>query len=552
MNHLRPRCIYAPDMRRWEPLSRIGSAFDSVSHTVDVRRIESRRGRFNIPNVGVFLWRLDAYRHSRNPALRVDDRRYLVSPLGHPLPLFNNPLPEDEITHIADPVNVPEPIGRRALQVHKPLYYGTRNAPAEPVDRADPSIVVFIDGDEVARGDVVACNLSDDGAAWAHVPPDGKYAIDPVLGRIAVAPDLDVPETVRVTYHYGFSAPIGGGEYGRERRADPQGVTVRQVPTQDATIQAALAAIAGNGVVEIVDSGRYEETLSVAVQASGRVVLRAAEKCRPTLVLGAELIVTGGTDSSFVLEGLLVSGNRVEVPDAAGNELSALRIAHATLVPGLALDGAGNPISAGAAGLRVALGDVAVELERVIVGAIRIGEESRLAATDSIIDATAAQRTAYCAPDDSSAGGALSLDACTVIGKVNASVVGEISDCILLARAAAGDTLPPVHAVRRQTGCVRFTFLPFSSLVPRRYRCQPQSAEGESNVAPRFTSLRYGVPAYCQLDRSTPDEIRRGTHDESEMGAFHMLFPAQREANLQVRLREFLRVGLSAGVFYET
>ena len=105
--------------------------------------------------------------------------------------------------------------------------------------------------------------------------------------------------------------------------------------------------------------------------------------------------------------------------------------------------------------------------------------------------------------------------------------------------------------VRRQTGCVRFTFLPSDSLTPRRFQCQPESAEGESDVAPRFTSLRYGVAAYCQLSRSSPDEIRRGADDESEMGAFHALFPAQREANLQIRLQEFLRVGLSSGVFYE-
>ncbi len=103
MNHIRPRSFYAPDMRRWEPLARIGSAFDSLAHTVDVRRIESRRGRFNIPNVGIFLWRLNAYRHTESPAVRVDDRRYLVSPLGHPLQLFTNPQAEDEITHLADP-----------------------------------------------------------------------------------------------------------------------------------------------------------------------------------------------------------------------------------------------------------------------------------------------------------------------------------------------------------------------------------------------------------------------------------------------------------------
>jgi hypothetical protein len=39
MNHRRTHCLYAPDLRRWEPLTRIGGAFDSVAHTVDVRNI---------------------------------------------------------------------------------------------------------------------------------------------------------------------------------------------------------------------------------------------------------------------------------------------------------------------------------------------------------------------------------------------------------------------------------------------------------------------------------------------------------------------------------
>ena len=46
LNHLRPQCLYAPDMRQWEPLYYIGGAFDTLSHTVDVRRIASGRGRF--------------------------------------------------------------------------------------------------------------------------------------------------------------------------------------------------------------------------------------------------------------------------------------------------------------------------------------------------------------------------------------------------------------------------------------------------------------------------------------------------------------------------
>lgn len=552
MNHLRPHSRYAPNMRQWEPLARIGGAFDSVAHTVDVRRIENGRGRFNIPNIGIYLWRLNAYAHTRSPAVRVDDRRYLISPLGHPLPVFTTPQTEDEITHLADPVNVPDPIRRRVMADRLPLYYGTVQTAVGPVDNADPSVVLYVDGVEVPREEVVVCNLTDDGAGWAHQAPAGKFAIDPELGRIAVAADLDVPESLATTYHYGFSADMGGGEYSRARADEAAGASVLRVPTDHATIAAALTALAGDGVVEITDSGRYEETISVSVAPGGHVILRAAEQCRPTLILGGEMTLSGGTDSAFSLEGLLVAGGRLRVANVAGNTLARVRIAHATLVPGRALDSAGDPTMPDDENLAVEIADVAVEIDHTIVGALRIHAGAGVVANDSIVDATSADRMAYAAPDGVAPGGKLSLDACTVIGRLRAAEVGTISNSALLARPATGDTQPAVLVVRRQTGCVRFSYLPFDALTPRRYRCQPESAAGEVDVTPRFTSLRYGVAAYCQLARATADAIRRGADDESEMGAFHLLFPAQREANLQIRLREFLRVGLAAGIFYET
>src|SRR5262249_5750901 len=154
-------------------------------------------------------------------------------------------------THLADPINVPDPIGIRTLASHKALYYGTRESAAAPLDDADPSLVLYIDGAEVPRTHVVACNLADDGADWAHVPPNGTYGVDPVLGRIALAADLMVPESVRVLYHYGFSAAMGGGEYDRTREADAAGTTVLRVPDDHATIAAALAALGGDGIVEV-------------------------------------------------------------------------------------------------------------------------------------------------------------------------------------------------------------------------------------------------------------------------------------------------------------
>jgi hypothetical protein len=69
---------------------------------------------------------------------------------------------------------------------------------------------------------------------------------------------------------------------------------------------------------------------------------------------------------------------------------------------------------------------------------------------------------------------------------------------------------------------------------------------------PFHTSLRYGDPGYMQLRRSTNDAVRTGASDESEMGVTHELYGPQREGNLRIRLDEYLRFGLEAGIFYAT
>ena len=125
------------------------------------------------------------------------------------------------------------------------------------------------------------------------------------------------------------------------------------------------------------------------------------------------------------------------------------------------------------------------------------------------------------------------------------------SNTIFLARLAAGDGWQfPVHVDQRQQGCVRFSFVPAGSRTPRRHKCQPASAADAARARPQFTSLRYGDPGYGQLSARCAAEIRAGADDESEMGAFHDLYQPQRETNLRVRLDEYLRFGLEAGIFY--
>jgi hypothetical protein len=119
---------------------------------------------------------------------------------------------------------------------------------------------------------------------------------------------------------------------------------------------------------------------------------------------------------------------------------------------------------------------------------------------------------------------------------------------------------------------VRFSYVDdLVSVTPRRYRSQPdlalenrrkqlhpaplppvQAARIRSEMRPDFTSRVYGQPAYAQLGHTTGWGVRTGAEDGAEMGAFEQLKQPQREANLRIRLDEYMPYGLQAGILYVT
>ena len=569
MNHLRPQNHYAPDLRQWETLERLNTAFDTVAHTVEVRRIATDGGRYNIPNIGIFLWRLGAYPLEWSPAVALfADRRFMFSPLGNNTPLFTDPVPEETITHLAEPINVPMPISRRVLDKYTGRYYGEGK-----------SLYLRVNGAEIDISRIMVCNLSTVplGSDWAHTPVAGNsIAIDPVLGRIVLGAGYPVDAEVEVFYHYGFSADMGGGEYERADSFDATLPSASSVHVPD-SIQVALAALAGAGAVEVEDSGRYTAAAapsSITVNANARIELRAANESRPTLVLPGELVVTGGANSGASLNGLLISENQLRVP--ADSDLEHLRLRHCTLVPGRSLDIEGEPGSPALPSLVIESPNVTVEIDQCILGGLRVVEGAIVKINNSIIDAIDETGVAYAALDGEAAGGVLEIVNSTVIGKVHTRILQLASNTIFNAALLTGDSwTAPLHSQQTQSGCVRFSYVPPGSIVPRRYRCQPDLAiekaikdaeqygvslsEPEKQqiidwiqkkTEPVFTDHRYGKPAYAQLALSCPQEIKRGADDESEMGAFHDLYQPQRETDLQVRLDEYLRYGLQAGTFY--
>ena len=64
-----------------------------------------------------------------------------------------------------------------------------------------------------------------------------------------------------------------------------------------------------------------------------------------------------------------------------------------------------------------------------------------------------------------------------------------------------------------------------------------------ARVTPRFDSVRFGAPAYGRLSTAAPPELTRGAHDEGELGAYHFLWLAYRESQLQSGLPAYAPIG---------
>ena len=610
LNHLHLDRARTVDVRHSAVLGLAGSPFDPLGRSVDVRRVNSQKtvGRHNSPSVAVFVWRIQSYRVTQTPAACIEKagpHSFTFSVLGNDAPLYLKPEPETELTHIAEELNLPVPIRRTVLAEHKDRVV----APTQSlfiwtgVKRGKTVTLEPVPADRI-----VAADLS----GWTYLPRRGTVAVDPVLGRIAFPPQQPPKSGVWVSYHYGFSADMGGGEYDRPL-SQPTG-SVTYAVSQDGTLDTIGKALdrwrteqPRHAVIEIGDSRVYVEPIHVEFTAGQESLqLRAANGRRPVIRLldwqtsqPDALTVFGKGGDRFVLDGIMVTGRGLQV----SGDLRQLTIRHATLVPGWGLDSDCRPQRPTEPSLEVFSPNVCVIVEHSIVGSIQINpvvpppaddsavyaapefevqqarcegtgpdvrlDPIRLCISDSIVDATSRKGEAIGAPGCPVAHAVLRIARCTVIGQVQVRAIDLGENSIFNGR---------ITVARRQHGCLRFSYVTPESRTPPRFHCQPdlvssaaarmlrdQAAESglppptEAEIAaaqrgewirvqPQFNSRRYGTPTYCQLAIGGPAEIARGADDESEMGVFHDLFQPQREDNLRARLDEFVPSGADVGI----
>lgn len=319
-------------------LTLLNTPFDPFAHTADLKTPSYGNIRYNLPNLAIFLWRLEAYRvpvskpfsrgvHSRDVLINLTDfpdaaafiARFDVHPLGEPVRLFNtyrfDPDKRPPVVTQIDETPGPIPLVRLtedspAGAPEKYVTIETYNEinPIQELEISDAGFQLHLP-DSIFPGQIWpkptdpqvwsirGANL----CAWETgiYPPlkNHEIAIDPVIGRIVIGIDTEnegnaLINHLLLTYTYGAVGPVGAHPISRPstpeewkgEEVNPRVVNFHQNPhgLRDAlnNIQNSTYPI----VIEINDSMTHELDLSAIIGTK-------VEDGGPNLRLNRSLII---------------------------------------------------------------------------------------------------------------------------------------------------------------------------------------------------------------------------------------------------------------------
>lgn len=228
-------------------LSLLNTPFDPFAHLVDVKPPALGNIRYNLPNLAIFLWRLEDYqvrvsRPVHRGTMTIEETettvvRFDVHPLGRPTRLFNTfqfePDKEPPVVTELDRTPGPIPTARltRKSEAGKPENYLSidiydENDPTfESFDMSDVGLQLHFPlssfseeewpGDEESPGWTIRGeNLSNWEEGLLPQVQNREVVIDPVIGRIVVGVALleeaeALVDHLLVTYTYGAVGPVG-------------------------------------------------------------------------------------------------------------------------------------------------------------------------------------------------------------------------------------------------------------------------------------------------------------------------------------------------------
>jgi hypothetical protein len=600
LRDVRPYHDDTADLRHGWKLEDQQGPFTLLNRTVDVRNITPRvrapsspdtapldialhgPGRFNIPQIAVWMWRWQSWNVTNAPAFALGNGGYFFSSLGGPVPLFQPVIDEPApFSWLISESVVPEPIRLRRFGRRLDSFY-----PA--------SMQLIADGQPIPASQIQCANLTERPDGSVCTVADGMIAIDPERGRIQYAADLPLPGDLRVNYNYGAPAEIGGGPYDRTPNITLPGTqpnaefvnssapfiavvgwaeypTLRSYPTLEAAVAAwnQLAAnSAGTILLQNFECYSIDLTGPNAIQIPAQSLLLIASttltqdgtpewnQACVTLRGNIEVVAPAVT---FDSDGLPLPAGQVQINGVwvsgqlilQGGE-ACVQIADCTLIPGIALNTLGEATYPGIPSITGSGPAPAMTLclNRVLTGPIMIPSTCSSRICNSIIDAGGPYSAAFAGTDLASPGASLHIEESTVIGRVWAQSIRLASNTIFWAKLGKSDPWQaPVWANRLQVGCVRFCWLPADSIVPRQYECLPQDAASEATLEPKFITLRFGHPGYCLLSGDVPTAVWKGADNGSQIGVYYQIQETEAVTNIQIRSAEYLPANLECGVF---
>jgi len=574
------------NIRNTITLGTLDSPSDMSSRTAEIRNprvgrpVGMQRGRYAANAFGIFVYRLAGYPVAlATPVPGPTTARrgaFWFHPLGIDAPLFDwvlSPrLGEDDGQ--AERFSVPRPLTRAALEVWLELSPKTlpfRILYLAPKESDKPAQVQAIEAKQMRAWDLSTWNRRG-------VQPD-VVAIDPELGRF-MFDDKQMPGgEIRVSWTYGFSADIGGGPYVRKQAGGESNrlflvgpYAKKMVDGAETTHPSLSDAIAAwkrwasdkdnkdaAAIIRIVDSRTYtwgaNPNDALQIDLDTHTLTIEAENGQRPCVLG-NVSVTGKEKARIRFDGLLWAGR------LAASGPFQLRIEDSTILPFVPAD---PSFTAPAVRQASTSNLLDVHIERSIVGTIRMSRiATSLRISDSIIDTadySPANGTAKATNEAQDQPMTLKIGftdgamALCGLGKELANraagpsaferttVLGQVRVAALRAEDTLFTQSVEAHSVE---GFTRHCYVRKESTVPQMSHCV------QVDVGPTFTSLRYGDPAYGQLDNDTPQAILTGASNGSEIGAFQHLNAAQRMKNLASALDAYVPLTLDARIFYVT
>ena len=561
-NHLRPQNIITPDLRDTNALELLGGPFETISHTANIRHISSGRGRYNIPSVGLFLWRLQDYligpistdpktpqRQSDARAVTIPgDGRYTFNPIGVNSPLFNRPQTKTDATLLTAEINVPGLLRRRPLydelEALRQSEVDTQPAPAPVYFGDNPVFQILANGAIVPFDQVMVCDISDVSATdWRRPPATKPYipsaggaavskpialSVDPVRGRIAFPAGV-TPTSVEVSYVYGFSGDIGAGPYDRSAwLSDPSTVpgplsnpnrwqvavsqSVAPIPNLvfssfDQAVKFWNTQPAGtDGVIAVLDSRTYQENpTQIEIPEGSRLLIVAADwpAVRQTPLANKSLDPDGlrpHLHGQLEIQGVAPAGS----PNPGQFFIDGLLVegSVAVVAGNLGTFSLSHSTIVPSGGLSVAsLAGGASDNEALAVTLYRAicGAVSLSAPVPSLNITDSIVASGLASAANASAIAAPG----STIGVQTTTVFGTVTGRILNASDSIFTGVVTIE--RQQTGCARFCYLPSGSQTPRRYRCQPDLALTGVTVKAAQDAIRARLtPQFTSVDFSQP------------------------------------------------